>query len=81
MGIGTGIFLMAVGAILTYAVHVTIGVVNLALIGEILMGAGLLVFIISMILFLRKRSTMSTKKTGIDPANGQEVTVEKQSAN
>ena len=43
MSIGLGIFLLAVGAILTFAVNVSVDVINLDLIGYILMGAGLIV--------------------------------------
>lgn len=60
MGIGTGIVLFVIGAILTFAVNVNVTWANLDLVGYILMGAGIVVFIISLILVLRKRSTMET---------------------
>jgi len=40
MGIGVGIFLIAVGAILTFAVHANVAGLNLQVVGWILMLAG-----------------------------------------
>jgi membrane protein implicated in regulation of membrane protease activity len=61
MGIGSGIFLFVLGAILAFAVNVDLGgVVNLDLIGYLLMGAGLVVFLISLVMMMRKRSSVST---------------------
>ena len=75
MGIGTGIALFVIGAILAFAVNVDLGgVVNLALIGYILMGAGLVVFIIGLVLLLRKRQSVATSHTSVDPVSGDRVT-------
>jgi len=41
MGIGVGIFLIALGAILTFAVHATVAGLDLKVIGWVLMFAGL----------------------------------------
>jgi hypothetical protein len=41
MGLGVGIFLIAVGAILAFAVHATSGAVDVHAVGWILMGVGL----------------------------------------
>ena len=41
MGIGVSIFLIAVGAVLAFAVHATSGAVNIHTVGWILMGVGL----------------------------------------
>lgn len=60
MGIGSGIALFVIGAVLAFAVHLQNAWVNLDLIGYILMGAGVVVFIISLVLVLRKRSTVET---------------------
>lgn len=61
MGIGSGIALFVIGAILTFAVEVDLGgVINLDLIGYILMGAGVVVFLISLVMVMRKRSSVST---------------------
>jgi hypothetical protein len=74
MGIGTGIFLFVVGAILAFAVNVTVPWINLDLIGYLLMGAGVVVFVISLVLVLRKRSTVSTTRSEVDPAGTERVT-------
>ena len=42
MGLGVGIFLLAVGAVLAFAIHVTTSGVDLHTIGYILMGVGAL---------------------------------------
>ena len=60
MGIGTGIFLFVVGAILTFALNVETSVINIDLVGYILMAAGAVVFVISLVLAMRKRSSVST---------------------
>ena len=52
MGIGASIFLIAIGAILAFAVNVQLDWVNLDLIGYILMGAGVVVFIIGLVLLM-----------------------------
>jgi hypothetical protein len=49
MGIGTSIFLIAVGAILRYAVTVTTQGVNLHAVGDILMIVGLIGIVLSLI--------------------------------
>jgi hypothetical protein len=49
MGIGTSIFLFAVGAILRYAVTVTTQGVNLHVVGDILMLVGVVGFILSLV--------------------------------
>ncbi|QEE60919.1 hypothetical protein FVA74_04475 [Salinibacterium sp. dk2585] len=61
MGIGSGIALFVIGAILAFAVNVDLGgFVNLDLIGYLLMGAGVVVFLISLVMMMRKRSSVST---------------------
>ena len=50
MGLGVGIFLIAVGAILTFAIHAdTNGAVDIDTVGWILMGVGLASVLLSMI--------------------------------
>lgn len=73
MSIGTGIVLFVIGAILAFAVNVDVQWVNLDLIGYILMGAGVIVFLIGIILMVRKRQTVSTTRT-VDSAGGERVT-------
>jgi hypothetical protein len=75
MGIGSGIALFVIGAILVFAVNIdTGGYVNLDLIGYILMGAGVVVFLISLLMMLRRRRTDSVAATSVDPATGERVT-------
>ncbi|WP_334148909.1 DUF6458 family protein [Microbacterium sp.] len=75
MGIGSGIALFVIGAILAFAVNIdTGGYVNLDLIGYILMGAGVVVFLISLILVMRSRRTDTVARTSVDPATGERVT-------
>ena len=73
MGIGTGIFLFVIGAILAFAVNIQVAWIDLQLVGYLLMGAGIVVFIISLVLVLRKRSSLITTHTSVDPANGEQV--------
>jgi hypothetical protein len=49
MGLGVGIFLIAVGAILAFAVESTSGAVDVNTVGWILMGVGLLGIVLSML--------------------------------
>ena len=75
MGIGSGIALFVIGAVLAFAVNVDLGgAVDLKLIGYILMGAGAVVFLISLVLMTRRRQAVSTTRSAIDPANGEQVT-------
>lgn len=49
MVLGSGIFLIVVGAILTFAVKDSIDAVDLTMVGYICLGAGVLALIISLI--------------------------------
>ena len=49
MGIGVGIFLIAIGAILTFAVNASSSAVNVDAVGWILMGVGLVSVLLSLI--------------------------------
>lgn len=60
MGIGTGIALFVLGAILTFALNIDVSWADLDLIGYILMGAGIVVFLISLVMVFRKRSSSET---------------------
>lgn len=74
MGIGSGIALFVIGAILAFAVNIEIAAIDLTMIGYILMGAGVVVFIISLIMMLRRRQVSSTTRSAIDPNSGERVT-------
>jgi len=73
MNIGLGIFLFVVGAILRFAVNVQVTWINLQLVGDFLMGAGVVVVIIGIVLLVRKRSSVTTVRTAVDPASGDSV--------
>jgi membrane protein implicated in regulation of membrane protease activity len=73
MGIGTGIFLFVVGAILAFAINVQLTWIDLHLVGYILMGAGVVVFVISLVFVLRRRSTVATTRSSVDPSGTQRV--------
>ena len=74
MGIGTSIFLLAVGAILRYAVEVDADGVNLHTVGVILMIAGVVGLVMSLIFWsswggFRRRETVvddTGRRTVID---------------
>ena len=55
MGIGAGIFLMAVGAILAFAVDFTISGLDIAVIGVILMAAGAVGVVLEFAFFAPRR--------------------------
>ncbi|PJJ71327.1 hypothetical protein CLV46_0870 [Diaminobutyricimonas aerilata] len=74
MSIGLGIFLFVVGAILTFALNVSLDWIDLDLVGYLLMGAGVVVVIIGLILLMRRRSAVSTTRSAVDPASGERVT-------
>lgn len=75
MGIGSGIALFVIGAILAFAVDLDLGgVADLTVIGYILMAAGALIFVLSLVFLLRRRSVDSTTRTTVDPAHGERVT-------
>jgi hypothetical protein len=73
MSIGSGIALFVIGAILAFAVNVQLDVINLDLIGYLLMGAGAIIFIIGLILAVRKRESSTTVRSAVDPATGESV--------
>ena len=57
MGIGTSIFLLALGAILAFAVEFDVAGLDINTIGFILMAAGIIGLIISMMFLGRARTT------------------------
>lgn len=82
MGIGSGIALFVIGAILAFAVNLDLGgVANLQTIGYILMAAGVVIFLISLVFMFRRRSVESTTRSTVDPASGQSVTTRHTSDN
>lgn len=55
MGIGASIFLLAIGAILAFAVNTTISGLDIHVVGYILMGAGLIGLLLFLVVFNRGR--------------------------
>ncbi|MFI2714643.1 DUF6458 family protein [Micromonospora sp. NPDC018662] len=60
MGIGTSIFLIAVGAILTFALNANVGGVDLDVVGWILMAAGVLGLVMTTLVWGRRRQVVTT---------------------
>jgi Na+/proline symporter len=56
MGIGAGIFLIALGAILTFALDWTVAGLDMHIIGWILMAAGVLGLILFFVFWNRRRA-------------------------
>jgi hypothetical protein len=54
--------------------------VNLDLVGYILMGAGVVVFLIGIVLLARRRRTIATSHTSVDPRTGDAVRRDETSA-
>lgn len=55
MTIGTGIVLIVIGAILTFAINIDVAAVNLDMVGYILMGAGVVIVLLGLILLATRR--------------------------
>lgn len=70
MAIGSGIFLIAVGAILAFALNESVDAIDLGLVGWILMAAGALGIIISLALSGRKRTTVTESHAEAAPQAG-----------
>ncbi len=73
MSIGLGIFLFVVGAILTFALNVQLDWIDLDFVGYLMMGAGVIVTILGVVLMVRKRQSITTVRTSIDPQTGSRV--------
>lgn len=72
MGIGAAIFLMAAGAILTFAVDVSVSGLDIAVVGVILMIAGAIAFVLDVAVFAPRRrrpvTTTENVETYANPA-------------
>jgi len=67
MGIGINSFIMAVGAILTFAVDATVAGLNLKAVGVILMIAGAVGLILTLVVFAPRRRRTVTQTPGMRP--------------
>lgn len=57
MGLGLGIFLLVVGAILTFAVGDAIAAIDLVVVGYILMAAGVLSLLLGLVMNTQRTNT------------------------
>ncbi|ROS49021.1 DUF6458 family protein [Frigoribacterium sp. PhB24] len=73
MSIGGGIALIVIGAVLAFALDFQVAGINIQLIGYILIAAGVVVTIIGIAFASRRRSTVSTTRSAVDPATGERV--------
>jgi hypothetical protein len=76
MYIGLGIFLIVVGAILTFALNASVDAVNLGVIGWICMAAGALAILLSLVMANRRTTTggySARRVSHTDPATGSRV--------
>jgi hypothetical protein len=79
MGLGAGIFLVAVGAVLAFALHVNDnGVVNIGIVGWILMGVGVFGIILSLVFWSSWAGPgwFTRRHDVIDPAGGTHTTID-----
>lgn len=65
--------MFVIGAVLTFALNVQLDWIDLDLVGYLFMGAGVIVFIIGLVLMMRRRSSVTTVSSGVDPASGDAV--------
>jgi hypothetical protein len=77
MGIGASIFMLAVGAIITFAFNIRVGWLDLDVVGWVLMAAGAVGLLVTLVMFNRRRTIVTTNTTPpvVPPANvtGQQV--------
>lgn len=73
MSIGTGVVLFVIGAILVFALNFETDVVNIDMIGYILMAAGVVVFVIGIVMLARRRQAVTTSRSGTDAVTGERV--------
>ena len=74
MSLGTGIVLFVIGAILTFATDIQLDWINLDVVGYILMLAGIVGIILGLVVLLRRRESVSTTRSAVDPVSGERVT-------
>ena len=74
MSIGAGIVLFAIGAVLTFALNVEVGWINLDMVGYILMAAGVVIFLVGIVLLMRRRRSETVSRSAVDPTANERVT-------
>lgn len=75
MGIGVGLFFIAVGAVLTFAVNATLNGVDINTVGVILMIVGALGLFLDLVIFAprRRQTSVTSTGTGVPMAGGTVV--------
>ena len=76
MGIGASIFLIAVGAILAFAVEAELAGLDIKVIGWILIGAGVLGLLLTMLVFAPRRRTSLEQRRVYDDRTPDGTVVE-----
>jgi hypothetical protein len=71
VGIGASIFMLAVGAIIAFALHVHVGFLDLRVVGWVLMAAGAVGLIMTLTIFGSRRRTVVTSTTAPPVAPGE----------
>lgn len=66
MGMGSGIALFIIGAIMAFALNVQLAWIDLNLVGYLLMGAGVVIFLISLILYFSRRRRADAVDPGFE---------------
>lgn len=69
-----GIVIIAIGAILAFAVQDGIGGVDLTMVGYILMAAGAVATLLGIVFSTRSAGRVSETRTVNDPASGERIT-------
>ena len=67
MGIGASVFMLAIGAIITFAFNIRVGWLDLDVVGWVLMAAGAFGLILTLTVFNSRRRTVSRTATTTDP--------------
>jgi Domain of unknown function (DUF6458) len=67
MGIGASIFMLAVGAILTFAFNIRVGWLDLDAVGWILMAAGVIGLIVTLTMLGRRRTVVTSSTPPVVP--------------
>lgn len=68
MGIGVSVFLIAVGAVLAFAVNAVVPHVDLVLVGVILMVAGVIGFLMSLLVWGPRHRAVTTTTSAVPTA-------------
>ncbi len=74
MSIGTGLVLFVIGAILVFATDIELDWISLDVVGYILMIAGIVGVLLGLVLMMRRRQTVATTRSAVEPGTGERVT-------